>query len=203
MTLKRSDSQITLVNPTFDNDPALVLLLKPDNVKQTTMTILRTGQVAYNVESNTSLTKCSVLRPGEKDPVALIERKDLFPDKITLQGEERQTIKSWLKGYGTFKEFPISFERSGNTYHWKINFVSQLALFNANQPDHPIAWFERSKKRVIDGKPVILQAWLAMEPEAISIQDAVVVSFLVVEHKLRTDMKAGDLVAGRASNYVF
>ncbi|KAF5349551.1 hypothetical protein D9756_008865 [Leucocoprinus leucothites] len=202
MALRPSESQITLVNPTFEHDPALVLLLKPDNVKQTSMAVLKTGEVAYKVESSKSLTKCSVFRPGNDTPVALIERKDFFADKITLEGEERQAIKNWLKGYGTFKEFPISFEKSGNLYHWKTNIVSQLALFSAGNPDHPIAWFERSKKRVIDGKPVILQAWLAMEPEAIAIQDAVVVSFLAVEHKLRTDVKAGDLLAGRASNFV-
>lgn len=62
------------------------------------------GEVIYKVKSNTSLTKCSVFRPGSDVPIALIERKDLFPDKITLEGEDRKTIKSWLRGYGTFKE---------------------------------------------------------------------------------------------------
>lgn len=105
MPLQPSQSQITLVNPSFDNEPALVILLSPDNVKQTTMTCLGGGgssDVLYKVESNASLSKCSVFRPNS-ELVALIERKDLFPDKITLEGEEKKTIKSWLRGYGTFK----------------------------------------------------------------------------------------------------
>ncbi|KXN82695.1 hypothetical protein AN958_00227 [Leucoagaricus sp. SymC.cos] len=206
MSLKPTDSQITLVSPTFNHEPALVMLLKPDNVKQTTMTCSRTGEVLYKVESNASLTKCSVFRPAIEAPIALIERRDFFPDKITLEGEEKQTIKGWLQGYGTFKEFPISFERFGKLYHWKTNLINQLAVSKDSvvddNPEHPIAWFERSKKRVVDGKPVILQAWLALEADAITIQDQAVVSFLVVEHKLRTDVRASALVAGRATNFV-
>ncbi|KAF9443143.1 hypothetical protein P691DRAFT_713673 [Macrolepiota fuliginosa MF-IS2] len=205
MSLGPSNSQITLTNPTFDDEPALVLLLNPDNVKKTIMTRLggpHSGEVLYKVESNASLTKCSVFRPNSDVPIALIKRRDLFPDKITLEGERERNIKSWLQGYGTFKDFPISFEKDEKLYHWRTNIVDQLALFKDDNSEHPIAWFERSKKRVVDGVPTIFQAWLALEPEAIAIQDAVIVSFLIIEHKLRTDIKAGHLVGGRAAAFI-
>lgn len=202
--LQQSSSLETLVNPLVDNEPTLIMLLNPDNVKQTTMTRLgSSGEVLYKVQSNTSLTKCSVFRSEYgSEPIAMIERRDIFPDRITLEGQERMTIKSWLHGYGTFKDFPISFEKNGQLYHWRKNVVDQLALFRDGDSEHPIAWFERSKKRVVDGVPTIIQAWLALEREVIPIQDTVVVSFLIVEHKLRTGVNAGGLSGSRAAPYV-
>jgi len=180
------------------------MLLNPDNVKNTTMTRLGdSADVLFKVQSNASLTKCSVFRSASySEPIAVIKRGDIFPDRITLEGEERKTIKSWLRGYGTFKDFPISFEQNGQLFHWRKNVVDQLALFSEGDSERPIAWFERSKKRVVNGVPTIIQAWLALEREAIPIRDAVVVSFLIVEHKVRTGINAGNMIGGRGAAYV-
>jgi len=124
---------MALVNPSFDHEPALVILFNPDNVKQTTMTRLGgSGDVLYKVQSNPSLTKCSVFRSASySEPIAVIERRDIFPDRVTLEGEERKKIKSWLRGYATFKDSRISFEKGGQLYHWRKNFDDQLAVGRA------------------------------------------------------------------------
>lgn len=45
-------------------------------------------------------------------------------------------------------------------------------------------------------------AFLAPQPEAVLIQDAVVISFLVLEQKSRMEGKADGLSGGRAAAYV-
>lgn len=65
-------------------------------------------------------------------------------------------------------------------------------------PETPIAWFEPAKKRVIDGMSTITVAFLALQPEALAIQDAVLVSFVILLHKSRMDVKSIQLVEGRA-----
>jgi len=72
-------------------------------------------------------------------------------------------------------------------YHRDQLAIRRFQLFSDADSVHPIAWFEKSKKRVMNGVPMIIQASLALEQEAVVIQDIAVVSFLVVEHKLRTD----------------
>lgn len=103
--LQPSSSQETLVNPSVDDESTLIMLLNPDNVKRTIMTRRGSpGEVLYKVQSNASLTKCSVFRSEfDSEPIAVIERRDIFPDRITLEGQERMAIKNWLRGYGTFK----------------------------------------------------------------------------------------------------
>jgi hypothetical protein len=95
----------TLVDPSAEAEPPLVIVLDKDDVKQTVMR--RRGgsnEVLYIVKSDSTLTKTSVYHPDSGVPIALIETKELLGwDKITLRGEKRQNIRDWISGYGVFQ----------------------------------------------------------------------------------------------------
>ncbi|KAF5359570.1 hypothetical protein D9756_002991 [Leucocoprinus leucothites] len=193
-----NDSQITLVNPEFEREPALVLVFSRDNIKDTVMR--RKGgsnEVLYKVESETSGTRTSVYPSTSDVPIAILELKGLFGrDRITFQGEETKNISDWLSGYGPLRTFPIAFEHNGRRYKWKPNFIRQLG---DQDTVHPIAWFEGYKLRFIDGSLKGFKAFLAMEEEVVEVQDLVVLSFLIAENKMRKDMKPGTIEGGRST----
>jgi hypothetical protein len=64
-------------------------------------------------------------------------------------------------------------------------------LFSDYDTDNPIAWYERSKLRVIDGVLKSFPASLTLRDEAKEVQDIVVISLLVVEDRIRGDFRPG------------
>jgi hypothetical protein len=98
--MNQNESQITLVNPEFEREPSLVIVLSRDDIKQTVMRRKGSNEVLYNIESNESRTKTSVYHPSSGDPIAILELRGLFMrDKIMFRGEEKKNIKDWLSGY--------------------------------------------------------------------------------------------------------
>jgi hypothetical protein len=77
-------------------------------------------------------------------------------------------------------------------------------LYDDSDPDAPIAWFQTSKRAIMDdGQTMIYRAMLALQREGLAILDAVVVSLLVVEHGLRwRDMRYKN-ADGRATFMVY
>lgn len=71
-------------------------------------------------------------------------------------------------------------------------------MYKASEPDTPIAWFQSSRKLVMDGVPTVLPAFLVLQPDAADIQDSTVISFLILEHKVRMINKRTELISGRA-----
>ncbi len=65
----------------------------------------------------------------------------------------------------------------GSTPHFK--------LFSGRKSANPIACYEGSKFLEVNGRLKEIPAFLALEREAILIQDLVVLSFLVVENQVR------------------
>ncbi|KAJ3562847.1 hypothetical protein NP233_g9320 [Leucocoprinus birnbaumii] len=163
-----NDSQITLVNPQFEREPALVLVLSRDNIKNTVMRMKGDNEVLYKVESDASMARTSISRPDSDVPIAVLELKGLFSrDKITFQGEETRNVSDWLSGYGALRTFPFSFKYNEKRYSWKANYMNQLGLYN--DENAVIAWFEGYKLRYIDGALRGFKAFLAMEAEAITL----------------------------------
>jgi len=194
------ESQITLVDPTFAGEPADVLIMHPDNTNNTILYRRGTSEILYTVKTDISATRTTFSTPNDNGvPLALLQRREILSDNITFKGVETKKVKSWLK-YGGIASihFPATFEENGKAYIWKASIVGQLSLYLASDPNTPIAWFEKSKKRVVDGRVVVHKAFLALQPEAVEIQDVAVLSFLVLEQKNRMAQKALDLSAGRA-----
>ncbi|KAF7773508.1 hypothetical protein Agabi119p4_5675 [Agaricus bisporus var. burnettii] len=165
------DSQVTLVN------------LDP----------LRGGTL-YKVASDETLLslKTSICRADSDAPIAFIETKNICGrDKITLRGGTRQNITDWISGYSILGSFPMTFNNNGRRYFWRKNKIQQLNLYNDYDPENPIATYERSKRRVIDGGLKSFPASLTLNDEATEIQDIIVISLLVIEGRIRGDFRPG------------
>ncbi|KAF9440595.1 hypothetical protein P691DRAFT_801818 [Macrolepiota fuliginosa MF-IS2] len=193
-----NDSQVTLVSPTLNNEPPLVIVFGQDDSRNIVMKRSGgRGEVLYRVETDKSKTRTSVYDSQSNVPVAVVETKDLFGfDKITIGGGKRQKIRKWISGYGVLQTFPKTFEKDGKHYHWRENIIKQLALYSDDDSAHPIAWYERDKIRVVDGVLRGIGAFIAMEEAGIQIQDHVVLSLLVIESQIRRG-EAGGLAEGK------
>lgn len=103
----------------------------------------------------------------------------------------------------------MTFNNNGTRYFWKKNKIQQLnvsgflirrrirtetplkKLYNDNDTENPIATYERSKRRVIDGGLKSFPASLTLNDEATEIQDMIVISLLVIEGRIRGDFRPG------------
>ncbi|KAG5642039.1 hypothetical protein DXG03_003737 [Asterophora parasitica] len=194
------DSQLTLVFSTSDH-PASIWVFDRDDVKNAQISLYGTGEALFTVKSNIHLTETTVTRTSTGERIATVARRDILSDKVTFAGQKAKSVKGWLKSPKT-SLFPATFEEGGVSYTWRSSIVHQLSLVANDSPETPIAWFEDSKKRVVDGIPTITTAFLALQPDALRIQEAVLVSFLILQHKNRMNVKANGLVAGRATTVV-
>lgn len=117
---------------------------------------------------------------------------------------------------------PMWFTHNGRRYHWRTNFLSQLGvgsswlslsediywldgfskLFNDHDAVRPIAWYERSKVRVVEGILTGFRACLALEEEAIEIRDSLVISFLAIEGQMRKDIRPSG-IEGRVKRWLW
>ncbi|EGN96461.1 hypothetical protein SERLA73DRAFT_162245 [Serpula lacrymans var. lacrymans S7.3] len=192
------DSQVTLVDPAILALASIILDFDRDDMKRTTIRIrgATSTQPYYYVETTKSDSR-TVVRTGDH-VIATVERRDIFPDQITFKGSQSMNLSKWLKSPKMAK-FPISFVKDEKRYEWRINFIGQVALYEEGAAvTDAIAWFQASRKRVVDGRPVVYNALLALKPEADLMRDTVLVSCLLVEQKARMNAKANELAVGRA-----
>ncbi|KDQ58704.1 hypothetical protein JAAARDRAFT_34557 [Jaapia argillacea MUCL 33604] len=168
------DSQVTLV----DHPPAgsTVLVLDKDSMKNTHVSLGSSGmetEPLYTVSSNTSGDRTEVRSAYSDIPVAVITRGTILPDKISIRGGEKMKLSKWLITKGV-SHFPITFAVDGKDYTWNINIVRQLTLYASEDLTTPLAWFVKSKKRVIDGTPTILPAYFVLKSDVDHIRDELV-----------------------------
>lgn len=64
----------------------------------------------------------------------------------------------------------------------------------------PIAWFNRSLRRVVDDRLTASVAFLALRPEAEAMREMVLASFFIVEQRRRMREKENTITAGRAAS---
>lgn len=98
----------------------------------------------------------------------------------------------------------MEFQVDGQGYLWKANFMKQLALYHPSDLQTPIAWFNKSLKRVSEdglGERILTTtpATLALCGPAETIEQQVVISLIVAEQKLRMQVKGEGLAQGRAA----
>ncbi|KAL0950588.1 hypothetical protein HGRIS_007380 [Hohenbuehelia grisea] len=194
------NSQITLVDGEAARDASSTLLyFTPDNMKNSIITLgAGDGKPLYVIESNTDVTRTTLRRGGDSTPFAIVQRREILADKLSLHGAEPFKVNKWFHYSGTFNVFPVSLEIEGSKFIWKSSMMGELSLYSVIAPNTPIAWYQCSQRRVVDGRPVITAAYLVLRPDAVSIQDMVVLSFILLEHRSRMNRKAEGLVAGRA-----
>jgi len=162
----------------------VVLDFDPDDMKQCTISVRGSGKQVYQVASGEKLKTTTISRANESTPLAVLERHDMLSDKITFTGRESLSVRKWLKSH-LFSSFPVTFEEGGRKYTWNQSDQGQLTLTSESDPDRPIAWFQGTKRYLVDGASQVGSAYLALESEAEQIRDVVIISMLVLEQKTR------------------
>ncbi|KAG6852593.1 hypothetical protein C0991_010758 [Blastosporella zonata] len=153
-------------------DANAVFTFSRDDMRRTTLSLRGYGP-CYTVDSDLGYSRTTISRYGESVPIAVSETRGILPDKITFSGKERQRLRSWLK-FSTLTLFPVTFEANRQPYIWR-----------STADESPIAWFTASRTCTTNGITVTQTAYLTLRPEAIEIQDAAIISFLILEHKSR------------------
>ncbi|KAG6907006.1 hypothetical protein DXG01_010974 [Tephrocybe rancida] len=165
-------------------DANAVFTFSRDDMRRTTLSLRGYGP-CYTVDSDMGYSRTNISRYGESAPLAVSETRGILPDKITFSGKERQRLRSWLK-FSTLTLFPVTFEANGRTFIWRSTADGKLSLHTSSPiTDSPIAWFTASRALTINGITSAQAAYLTLRPEAIEIQDAAIISFLILEHKSR------------------
>ncbi|KAG6872918.1 hypothetical protein C0995_005176 [Termitomyces sp. Mi166 len=165
-------------------DANAVFTFSRDDMRRTTISLRGYGP-CYSVDSDMGYSRTTISRYGESVPLAVSETRGILPDKITFAGQERQRLRSWLK-FSTLTLFPVTFEAHGKMYIWRSTADGKLSLHTSSPLiDSPIAWFTASRTVTNSGITTTQVAYLTLCPEAIEIQDAAIISFLILEHKSR------------------
>jgi len=189
------ESQITLVDTSPYGTPHAVVSFVRDDMKSTKI-LSATEEVLYSVTTDALTNAHTTVFRGDATTtngaeevvkIAEIKRKDLREDRIKFEGSTSSVkLSKWLHGTnGKWSDFPVSFEWQSKTYTWKANSVRQIALYDSADDRTPIAWFQTSRKEDIQGVPTHVRALLALQSEGQEILDAVVISLLIVEQRLR------------------
>jgi len=191
------ESQVTLVDTSVYGTPHAIISFVRDDMKNTKI-LSATEEVLYSVTTDALTNAYTTVYRGDattdgtqggSEPVkvAEIKRKDLREDRIKFEGSASSVkLSKWLHGTnGKWSDFPVSFEWQANTYTWKANSARQMALYDSADAMTPIAWFQTSRRQTLEGVPTLFRALLALQQEGQEILDAVVVSLLIVEYKLR------------------
>ncbi|KAG5643315.1 hypothetical protein DXG03_001199 [Asterophora parasitica] len=181
-------------------DANAVFSFSRDDMRRTTLSLRGYGP-SYTVDSDQGYTRTNFHRYGERVPLAVLEHRGILPDKITFCGKKRQRLRTWLK-FSTLTLFPVTFEAHGNTFVWRASPEGRLSLHFSPLTDAPIAWFTASRSLTINGITSTENAFLTLRPEAIEIQDVVIMSFLILEHKSRTSTpQQADSLQGQYGYY--
>ncbi|KAJ6543842.1 hypothetical protein B0H19DRAFT_1267165 [Mycena capillaripes] len=181
--------------PPLEPAAAVFLDFSRDVLTKTTLSLRGTSSPIYQVSSEDGLSTTHIHRisSSESELLATIARTDLIlPDKITMRGRKTVKVRSWLKPQGILSTIPATMEEDGTVYTWKTNDVGLLSLWSGKEQ---IAWYQPAARRMVDGKSVLMPAYLALDDVALPIQDSVVISCLVLGQKLRWDAKGNGYTA--------
>ncbi|KAJ6567251.1 hypothetical protein DFH09DRAFT_1081269 [Mycena vulgaris] len=175
---------------------AVYLDFSRDVLTSTTISLRRNDKPVYEVSSEHGLSTTYVHRggaPGSEPPLAMLARGALvLPDYITLRGRAPMKVNVWLKPAGVFSTIPATMSEGGAAYTWRKNDAGLLSLWSG---DAQLAWFQPAVRRLVDGKSVLMPAYVALQEAAVVVQDAIVISCLVLAQRLRRAQKGDDCTA--------
>ncbi|KAJ8521835.1 hypothetical protein ONZ45_g1510 [Pleurotus djamor] len=166
------------------------LYLGPDSVKNCTIHVnSKHGDVAYEVSTPTNLAETVVTKGEQSIPFATITRRRMRSDRISIDEGKAFRVTNLVKPTQGWRIFPATLHVGETVLLWKFSKDGKLVLYKGESPRVPIAWFQRSSKLVVNNLSSTVPAFLVLQPDAVEIQDSVVLSFLILEHKLRTRLR--------------
>ncbi|KAG6808210.1 hypothetical protein H0H92_005031 [Tricholoma furcatifolium] len=177
------DSQLTLMNPT---------VLQLDFSKNSMLNAVLTsrGSPLYVISTvDTAGSHTDVKDAATKKILAVIKRKIFLSDTVTFtnhHGGKTLKMEKWLSNVKLLDgSAGIQFETgTGTKYVWKEHELHRIALYRESDFDHPLAY-----EVVQTNSPPSLMMDSGME----AFRDQILVSFLLIEQRLRMATKAQDI----------
>ncbi|KAL4255393.1 DUF6593 domain-containing protein [Pleurotus pulmonarius] len=129
--------------------PSELLYFSADSVLNSTLSCR--SDASYVVESHSDMahvTTTEIQKGTDPAPYVVVTTGTLFSDKVSLDGKPAVRINKWLSPLKTFSMFPVKFEQDGNVYVWRCQGDGQLILYQGVDSHTPIAWFQRSRRRL-------------------------------------------------------
>jgi len=157
--------------------PEDTILVFDDDVTNTTLRIRGADLPSYYVDTFKNTT---ALWAGDC-LLATITRRTFRPDQITVPGFSPMNLGRWLKAPKLWRS-PPEFGECGRQFEWRRSSLGPLVFREPGRPNDILAWF--SKRRDFEDH-LMYAAYLAIKPEMIRMQDMIVLSCLLAEHKLR------------------
>ncbi|KAH7924087.1 hypothetical protein BV22DRAFT_1035602 [Leucogyrophana mollusca] len=195
------DSNLTVIAPPVSSDATTTLDFERDVVTSTTISARGDSTLVYSVESvrrSGSSNLNTLIREGDK-VLAVVERRGVLPDQLSLHGSAPLNLRKWIKSPMT-SIFPATFEESGRKYRWKSNNGGKLQLYSDDRASGAIAWFHPSRLTFSSdgGERTLQTACLSLRPEADRIRETVIVSCILVLQKMRAKDKKKETSASRS-----
>ncbi|KAI0321765.1 hypothetical protein OF83DRAFT_188345 [Amylostereum chailletii] len=157
-----------------------------------TIIIDENGTALYEVVTDLANMNKPVtgVRDGHGKPIAeWVWRDGLRSDLLTFKGRPQISASAWLKkSLVPFNKSVTFADDQGREYKWDNNEPGlSLQLFLSESKKQPIARFTRAYKdfKASDHTPPVIPSRLLMDETAEEIMDEVVVSFLMLERRLR------------------
>ncbi|TFK65898.1 hypothetical protein BDN72DRAFT_175756 [Pluteus cervinus] len=175
----------------------LKLILTPDNPCNTLITDSETGEKIYHViTEHTKDETTTKLKDAVGKQIASWRWRESSADVLTVGESKPQSSSGWLKKTLIPFKATVTFQSAnGKEYKWKGNEPGgALQLFDKQNKETPIASFTKSRKyrnRQTDPPTEEFRdASITLDSRGLEIQNEVVLSFLLLERKRRTDETA-------------
>ncbi|KAG6809761.1 hypothetical protein H0H92_014820 [Tricholoma furcatifolium] len=181
------DSQVTLVNYT-----ALQLDFSKNSMLNAVLTS-RGGRAAYTISTvDASGSHTDIKDMVTNRAVATIKRKTFTSDTVVFPdryGGKVLKLDKWL----SIVHFPdgsegtkVTIEDNQRTFLWKKHPLHRLALYHETDTETPVAY-----EVIQSGLPPSLVMERGIESD--SVREEILVSFLVIEQRLRLEAKAREV----------
>jgi hypothetical protein len=157
-----------------------------ENMKNTKIFNNQPASPLYSVVTDTKSDKRTEIFDARGNHLlARIDRRDILPDTITFPNRNNGSsinLNKWLQKSKLDDGHHIhSIETAHGTYVWKSDADYRLALYRKDDMTNPVAHLQRGTRT--QNFAVIMQG------EAELIRDDVIVSFLILEQRLRISEK--------------
>ncbi|KAI9061052.1 hypothetical protein FKP32DRAFT_1576421 [Trametes sanguinea] len=169
---------------------AATLVLSPDNPCNTVI-LNEDEKPLYTVSTeHDKSSSVTYVRDADEEVLASLEWRDVLPDRVTLRDKGPMSLRDWLHTslVPFYLKDDVSFQDdAGRKYKWRGNVPGRsLELYAADDGyKEPIARFRKSRTDRTTGTHT--PATLLLTARALELRDTVVLSFLFLERRRRTN----------------
>ncbi|KAG1763368.1 hypothetical protein EDD22DRAFT_777131 [Suillus occidentalis] len=186
--------QATTTTPTNPTPPSKSYNFSREDMKNTKIFNNQPASPLYSVVTDVKSDKRTDIFDARGNRLlARVDKRDILPDTITFPNRNNGSsinLSKWLqKGKLGDGHHIHSIDTARGTYVWKSDANYRLALYRKGDMSSPVAHLQQGTRT--QNFAVIMQG------EAELIRDDVIVSFLILEQRLRISEKHIDVGGGK------